>query len=133
MSLHAVSSEEVARRAGVSTSTLRRWVAAGLVPQAPAAGAGWTPLAAAHVRLIARLRERGHSIEDIGEGLRDGRLAFGYVEDLLPPLDVTHTLREASKLTGLEPALIERIYATLGFTAGSAEQIGEEEIGRAHV
>ena len=78
MSLHAVSSEEVARRARVSTSTLRRWVAAGLIPQAPEGGAGWTPLAAAHVRLIARLRERGHSIVSIREALRDGRLAFGY-------------------------------------------------------
>lgn len=128
MSLHAVSSDEVARRAGVSTSTLRRWIAAGLVPHAPAAGAGWTPLAAAHVRLIARLRERGHSIAAIRAAIDDGRLAFGYVEDLLPALDVTHTLREASKITGLEPALIERIYATLGFTSGSAEQIGEEDL-----
>ena len=60
--------------------------------------------------------------------LRDGRLAFGYVEDLLPALDVTYTLRQAAKLTGLEPALIERIYATLGFTAGSAEHIGDEDL-----
>ncbi len=128
MSLHVVNSDEVARRAGISVSTLRRWIAEDLVPGAPSSGSGWTPLAATHVRVVARLRERGHSIADIRQGLRDGRLAFGYVEDLLPAIDVEYTLKQAAKLTGLEPALIERIYATLGFTAGTAQSIGEEDL-----
>jgi adenylate cyclase len=123
-----VSSEEVAERAGVSASTLRRWVAEGLVPQAPEAGNGWSPLAAAHVRLVSRLRERGHSIADIRQAVEDGRLAFGYLEDLLPATQHERSLKEAAKLTGLEPALIRRIYSNLGFTAETAERIGDEDL-----
>ena len=99
-----------------------------MIPDAPASATSWTPLAAEQVRVVARLRDRGHSIADIHAAMRDGRLAFGYVEDLLPAIGREHTLKEASKITGLESALIERIYATLGFSAGTAERIGEEDL-----
>src|SRR5262249_11200599 len=128
LSLHAASSEEVAERAGVSVSTLRRWVKEGLVPQAPESGGGWSPLAAAHVRLVGRPGARGHSIADIRAAIEDGRLAFGYIEDLLPATQHERSLKEAAKLTGLEPALIRRIYSNLGFTADTAERIGDEDL-----
>ena len=80
------------------------------------------------MRLVARLRERGHSIADIRAAIADGRLAFGYIEELLPATQNEHTLKQAAKLTGLEPALIRRIYANLGFTAETAERIGDEDL-----
>ncbi len=77
--------DEVAARAGVSPATLRRWVKTGLIPQLDGgAGGPWTPAAAAQARVVARLRDRGHTIEQIRAATEDGRLAFGFVEELLP-------------------------------------------------
>ena len=44
----------------------------------------WTRAAAAHARIVARLREQGHSLEEIKKAGEDGRLAFGYVDELFP-------------------------------------------------
>ena len=70
-----------------------------MIPGAPAGGDGWTPLAAEQARVVARLRDRGHSISDIRAATLDGRLAFGYVEDLLPAIGDEHSLKEAAKIT----------------------------------
>jgi len=102
----------VAARVGVSPGTLRRWVRDGLIPQYHGK---WTPGAATQARIIARLRSRGHSLAAIREASEGGRLAFGYIEDLLPSPDGRHSLDEAARETGLEPALIERINTTIGF------------------
>jgi adenylate cyclase len=72
---------EAARRAGITPATLRRWTAQGIVPLQDGA---WTPAAAAQARIVARLRERGHSLEAIRDASEEGRLAFGYAEELLP-------------------------------------------------
>ena len=62
------------------------------------ATARWTPAAVAHARIVARLRERGHSLDEIREARESGRLAFGYIEDLLPGrASATHTLEEAAE------------------------------------
>ena len=53
----------------------------------------WTRAAAAHARIVARLREQGHSLEEIKRAGEDGRLAFGYVEELFPPRGAAITLR----------------------------------------
>ena len=72
---------EVAQRVDVSPATLRRWVKDGIVPL----GNGrWTPAAVAHARIVARLRERGYSLDTLREAARSGRLAYGYLEDLFP-------------------------------------------------
>ena len=111
-----VIAAEVARRAGVTPATLRRWVADGLIPGAPRKpGADWPPIAIAHARIVARLRQRGHSLQEIRRATKEGRLAFGYVEELMPMVDATFTLRQASRSAGLEPALVERIFSMLGF------------------
>ena len=38
-----------------------------------------------HARLVARLREHGYSLDEIKQAGDDGRLAFGYVDELFPP------------------------------------------------
>jgi adenylate cyclase len=116
---------EVAERVEVSPATLRRWVKDGIVPL----GNGrWTPAAVAHARIVARLRERGYSLDTLREAGRSGRLAYGYLEDLFPTPARTRTLAEAAAETGLEAALIERIWTAVGFSSDSLERIGEEDI-----
>ena len=73
------------RRAGVTPQTLRRWARDGLVP-GRATGAG-RRAAVAQARIVARLRERGHSLDEIRAATESGRLAFGFVEELLPAHD----------------------------------------------
>jgi adenylate cyclase len=73
--------------------------------------------------MVARLRERGHSLQDIRRATEEGRLAFGYVEELFPgPGEESFTLQQAAEETGLEPRLIERIIATLGGPAAQAKR-----------
>ncbi len=102
---------EAAREAGVSPSTLRRWSEEGVIP---AYRGRWTRAAAAHARIVARLREQGHSLEEIKKAGEDGRLAFGFVDELFPARAGNITLEEAARETGLEPALIERIWRSVG-------------------
>ena len=104
---------------------LRRWVAQGLIPQYKGE---WTPEAVAHARVVARMRERGHSLREIRQATDEGRLAFAYVEDLFHPTDTFVTLAEAARETGLEPALIERISTSLGLRSAHAERLSEDEV-----
>src|SRR5918992_3421116 len=103
---------EVARRIGVAPGTLRRWVRDGIVP----VDGRWTPAAVAQARIVARLRERGHSLAELREAAESGRLAYGYLEDLFPCPERTRTLAQAAQESGLEAALIERIWTSAGFS-----------------
>jgi adenylate cyclase len=120
MTLH-----EAAARAQVSPATLKRWAQRGLIPQYDGE---WTSAAVTHARVVARLRERGHSIDDIRKASDEGRLAFGYIEELFPPGDGDYTLEEAADETGLEPALIERIHMALGLSQTGLHSLSEDEI-----
>ena len=80
MSEGVISIGEAARIAGVSESTLRRWAAEKVIP---VPRDRWTTAAAAQARVVARMRERGHSLAELRRAVREGRLAFGFVEDLL--------------------------------------------------
>ncbi len=122
---NALTLAQVAVRAGVSPGTVRRWVKEGLVPQYEGE---WTPAAASHVRIVARLRERGHTVERIREASQSGRLVFGYIDELLPTSEGRHTLAEAARATGLKPEQIERIVAAMGLSVLSVESISDEDL-----
>lgn len=115
---------ETARLAEVSPTTLRRWVADGVVPLDHGR---WTPAAVAQARLVARLRRRGHSLSALRAAVESGRLAFGYVEELFPA-GGSHSLAEAAEATGLEPALVERIWSLAGFPSHGLERMGEDDM-----
>jgi adenylate cyclase len=106
-----ISLSEAARRAGVSSATLKRWAEEKVLP---VRRGRWTAAAAAQARVVARMRERGHSLEDLKRAGREGRLAFGFTEDLFPKPEEQTTVEEVARETGLEPELIERILVILG-------------------
>jgi adenylate cyclase len=74
------------------------------------------------------LRERGHSLEQIRRASDDGRLAFGYLDELLPPSPHSYTLRQAARETGLDAGLIERIVTTVGWTPVGERKLSESEL-----
>jgi adenylate cyclase len=121
-----MSLREAAERAGITPATLRRWVGEGLIPNYDGA---WTAGAVGRARLVARLRERGHSLGEIRRATEEGRLAFGYIEELLPgDEDQAVTLKQAARETGLEAALIERIVTALGFSPARTENLQPDDV-----
>ena len=127
MSSDRLTLAQAAEQVGVTAATLRRWVQTGLIPHADGDD-GWTPAALAHARIVARLRDRGHSLEEIREASDDGRLAYGFMEDLFPSPPRRHSLDEVSEQTGLEPALIQRIWTTIGLPQRDAEEFSDEDV-----
>ncbi|HVR05776.1 MAG TPA: adenylate cyclase regulatory domain-containing protein [Solirubrobacteraceae bacterium] len=121
----ALTLGQVAARAGVSAATVRRWVKEGLIPQHDG---HWSPAAAAQVRIVARLRERGYTLEQIREASESGRLALGDVEEFLSVPEGRHTLRQTAGATGLAPELIERLIVNLGLSALSVDAISDEDL-----
>jgi adenylate cyclase len=60
------------------------------------------------------MRERGHTLEELREAGREGRLAFGFAEELFSEDDVRVPVAQVARQTGLEAELVERILAILG-------------------
>jgi adenylate cyclase len=122
-----LSLKEAADRVGVSPDTLRRWAREGLIPEVNG-NPEWTSTAVAHARIVSRLRERGHSLDQIRQAGDAGRLAYSYIEDMFdgdgPPVSVD----DAADTTGLEPALIERFWTSLGLPATALEDLTEEDV-----
>jgi len=87
----------------------------------------WTAAAAAQARVVARMRERGYSLEDLREAGREGRLAFGFTEDLLPEVEEAVSVAEVAAETGLEPELIDRILAILGTPTERREMLSPDD------
>jgi len=127
MSSDRLTLAQAAEQVGVTAATLKRWARSGVVPQADG-HSGWTAPAIAHARIVARLRERGHSLDEIREASEEGRLAYGFVEDLFPSPPRRHSMEEVSKQTGLEPALIQRIWTTIGLPQGGAADFSDEDL-----
>ncbi len=120
-----ISISEAARRSGVPETTLKRWVDQRVLP---VQGGRWTIATAAQARVIARMRERGHSLREIRGAVRDGRLATGSVEDLLPTGRRIHSRAEAAETVGLEEDLLERIMGLLGTPIALADRVSDEDL-----
>ncbi len=120
-----ISMSEASKIAGVSPSTLQRWVKEGVIP---VRRGRWTTAAAAQARVVSRLRERGHSLAELRRAVREGRLAFGYVEDLFPGRERNLTRLEAAERTGLEEALIERMMSLLGTPTALEGTLNEQDV-----
>jgi adenylate cyclase len=116
---------EAARISGVSESTLKRWASGRVIP---VRDGRWTVAAAAQARVVARLRERGHSLSELRRAVREGRLAFGYVEDLFPGSERAFSRTEAGERSGLEEELIERIMALLGTPTALEGALTERDV-----
>lgn len=121
-----ITLREAARLSGVSESTLRRWADDGLLPLVEG---GWTPAAASQAKVISRMRARGHSLANLAEAAREGRLAFGLAADVVAFDGGSISLSEAAAETGLEPALIDRIMTLLGTATDRRGEISREEVG----
>jgi adenylate cyclase len=123
-----ISLQEAAAKAGVSPATLRRWARDGLIPQYNG-DRSWSPSAVSHARIVARLRDRGHSLAEIRRATQEGRLAFGYIEELFPSIDDrVYTVRQAARETGLEPGLVERVVAALGMNPAQAASLSSADV-----
>jgi adenylate cyclase len=122
---------EAAAQAGVTSATLRRWARAGVIPDADGESS-WSPVAVAHARIVARLRARGHGLDEIRKAVDEGRLAYGFVEDLFPSPARRHSIDEVAEETGLEPALIERIWTTIGLPTRETEGFSNEDLRALH-
>jgi adenylate cyclase len=121
----ALTLVRVAELAEVSPGTVRRWVQMGLVPGYTGT---WTPSSVAYVRMIARLRARGHSLERIRQATESGQLVTGSIEHLLAPPAGEFTLEDAIGATGLSEPLIEQIYGALGLGPLDLDAITGEDI-----
>jgi adenylate cyclase len=120
--------KEAAEQAGVSPATLKRWAQAGVVPNPDGKAAGWSPASVAQARIVARLRARGHSLDHIKQAAREGRLAYGFIEGLFPPNRDEHSLDDAAEATGLEPALIERFWSSIGLPRQALESPSDDDV-----
>jgi len=119
-----ISLSEASRRSGVSTSTLKRWAEEKVVP---VRRGRWTATVAAQARVVARMRERGHSLAELKRAGREGRLASGFVEELIPEPEAQLTIEDVARETGLEPELIDRILGILGTPTGRERVVNQSD------
>ncbi|MGN6257961.1 MAG: adenylate/guanylate cyclase domain-containing protein [Solirubrobacterales bacterium] len=119
-----ISLSEAARRSGVPASTLKRWAEEKIVP---VRRGRWTATAAAQARVVARMRERGYSLEDLKAAGREGRLAFGFTEELFSGAEERLTVEQVAEETGMEPELVERILVILGTPVDRRGEVSEED------
>jgi adenylate cyclase len=73
------------------------------------------------------MRERGYSLEDLKSAGREGRLAFGFAEELFSEDEGEVTVGMIARETGLEPELIERILVMLGTPKGRQRNLTAED------
>ncbi len=120
-----ISLNEAARRAGVSPATLTRWADEKVVP---VRRGRWTAAAAAQARIVARMRERGHSLEELKEAGKEGKLSFGMAEDLFTDTSERFDLETAAEQTGLSVEVLERVMTVLGTPSDREQTLSARDI-----
>src|SRR5581483_10358776 len=116
---------EAAARVGVAPGTLRAWQRRGLIPQYRG---DWTSAAIGEARVVARMRARGHTIEEFARATREGRLAYGFLQDLFPLAEERIPIELAATQTGLDEALIVRVLSGLGLGPPPADWVSAAEL-----
>jgi adenylate cyclase len=74
------------------------------------------------------MRERGHSLKQIRTATEEGRLAFGFLEELFPSQPQRYSFTDAARETGIEEALIKRVIAGLGVNTESVGTVSPDEL-----
>jgi adenylate cyclase len=116
---------EAAERVGVGPATVRRWIGQGLIPQYEGE---WTPAVIGQARVVAKMRERGHSLKEIRTATEEGRLAFSFLDELLGTEPPRYSLKDAARHTGLEEGLVRRLIAGLGVNREQGDAVSEDEL-----
>ena len=124
MSGDSITLAEAARISAVSAATLRRWAREGIVPLE---NGSWTRGAASQARVVARMRDRGHSLEELRKAAAEGRLAVGLAEDVFADDSEQMSVAEAAERTGVEEAFVERLLDLLGTPVGENRTLSEED------
>jgi adenylate cyclase len=120
-----ITIDEAATISGVPSSTLKEWAEEKVVP---VEDGKWTRAAAAQARIAARMVERGYALDSVREAAREGKLAFGFAEDLFEVPGGTFTQEEVAKRTGLEAELIDRLMTLLGTPKGHDGTLNEDDM-----
>jgi adenylate cyclase len=120
-----VTLTDAAQRIRVTPATLRRWIRQGLIPQYDGA---WTLAAIGQARVVAKMRERGHSLKEIRTATEEGRLAFGFLDELFGSEPHSCSIRQAARATGLDEALVGRLLAGLGANPRTSDAVSEDEL-----
>ncbi len=87
----------------------------------------WTPAAVAQVRIVGRLRDRGHTLREIRRAHESGQLA-GYLQGMFAPPEGRYTLEQAAQEAEIDEAMIEKLYMNLGLSTLSLDSMGEEDM-----
>ncbi|MFZ0089914.1 MAG: adenylate cyclase regulatory domain-containing protein [Solirubrobacteraceae bacterium] len=116
---------QAAARVGIAPATLRRWVAGGVIPQYHGS---WTPAAIGQARVVARMRGRGHSLTEIRRATEDGKLAFGFLQELFGSDERRYSIRRAARETGLDEALIRRVIGGLGIPSEQRPTVSADDL-----
>ncbi|HKJ35069.1 MAG TPA: adenylate cyclase regulatory domain-containing protein [Solirubrobacterales bacterium] len=125
----SISLSEAARRAGLPQATLEHWVSERVLS---VDDGRWTPALAAQARIVARMLDRGYSLRQVRSAVRDGRLAFGSAEDLLPAAERRHTREQVAEEVGIDAELVERVMALLGLPVASTGRFSDADVEVLH-
>lgn len=119
-----ITLEEAEDISGVPRETLEEWAESGVIP--PYRGF-WTEPAAVHARIVKRLHEQGHPLEELKREGEEGRLTFGYVDSFFTEKKLGITFRQAAEQNGVDPETIRRLMAAVGLRHTLDERPTEDE------